>query len=107
MILCCDGASVIPSGRNGMFSGENLRQRLPLPTGHLSEEKTELWVCKGKTVLWPWCAPLLCRVYFVGLMLCNFYSPYWAFQYLFVFLFQILLSSESLGMDESKLDNQG
>lgn len=29
----------------GVFWGEGLRQRTCLPTGHLSEEKTELWVC--------------------------------------------------------------
>lgn len=29
----------------GVFWGEYLGQRSPLPIGHLSEEKTELWVC--------------------------------------------------------------
>lgn len=68
----------------------------------------EFVIPENKTVLWPWCAPLLRQVYFVGLILCKFYSPCWGFQYLFiVFLFEILLSSESLGMDESRLHNKG
>ena len=39
----CGGALLVPSGRDGVFWGEGLGQRSTLPTGHLSEDKIELW----------------------------------------------------------------
>lgn len=43
MVLGCGGASFIPDGRDEVFWGKGLQQRSPLPAGHLSEEKIELW----------------------------------------------------------------
>lgn len=43
MVPACGGASFIRNGRDGVFWGEDLGQRSPLLTGHLSEDKIELW----------------------------------------------------------------
>lgn len=58
--------------------------------GNLEEEggfEAEFVIPEGKAVLWPWCAPLSCQVYFDGLILCNFCPPCWGFPYFFVCFF--------------------